>query len=238
MEQLLQMSLQKDPTMGQAQPSMLQMLRFPAVRHLFICLIPLWFASNFSIYGLAMSLQSFEINIYMIQVLFAIADFSFCFLGFLAIKSLRRRPTQMAFFLLSGILPSGPCHDTPGPVIPPHHDGHARKRLHGWLHKLLSVYTGELYPTVMWQRGQSTTMILANIGSTLSPLVGMTAELHSSLPFLIYGAVPVAACPTIVLLPETMGQPLPYTEQDLERRWKEKLGQRQEEQQMVLLQAS
>ena len=37
-KQLLQMSLQK----GQAQPSMLQMLRSPALRQLFFCIVPLW----------------------------------------------------------------------------------------------------------------------------------------------------------------------------------------------------
>lgn len=60
---------------------------------------------------------------------------------------------------------------------------------------------------------------LANTGSIVSPLVGMTTELHPSLPFFFYGAVPMTVCPIIVLLPETIGQPLPNTVLDLERRW-------------------
>nr|XP_045373694.1 solute carrier family 22 member 6-like isoform X1 [Camelus bactrianus] len=88
------------------------------------------------------------------------------------------------------------------------------------------------------QRGVSVTITLANVGSIPSPLVDMTSEFYPSLPLFIYGAILVAACPITVLLPETMGQPLPNTVQDLERRRKKKSGQKQQEQQMVPLQSS
>ena len=57
---------------------------------------------------------------------------------------------------------------------------------------------------------------LARVGSIVSPLVSMTAELYPSVPLFIYGAVPVAASAAITLLPETLGQPLPDTVQDVE----------------------
>uniref|UniRef100_A0A8C4LUD2 Major facilitator superfamily (MFS) profile domain-containing protein n=1 Tax=Equus asinus TaxID=9793 RepID=A0A8C4LUD2_EQUAS len=210
---------QKDLTMGQAQPSMLQLLRSPAVRRLFLCLLPPWFANYFSIFGLVMSLQSFGINIYLLQGLFAVVDLPFYFLGFWAVKSLGRKPTQMASLLLSGIFILAYA------MIPL--DQSFLRTTMAVLGKgcitgsinCLSIYTSELYPTVMRQRGQSMSGTLANTGSIVSPLVGMTAELHPSLPFFFYGAVPMAVCPIIVLLPETIGQPLPNTVLDLERRW-------------------
>ena len=58
------------------------------------------------------------------------------------------------------------------------------------------------------------TASLANTGSILSPLVSTASEVYPSLPLCISGA----ACPITVLLPETLGQPLPNTVQDLERR--------------------
>lgn len=67
-----------------------------------ICSCPR-FANYFSIFGLVMSLQSFGINIYLLQGLFAVVDLPFYFLGFWAVKSLGRKPTQMASLLLSGI---------------------------------------------------------------------------------------------------------------------------------------
>lgn len=63
------------------------------------------------------------------------------------------------------------------------------------------------------------TTTLANIGSVLSPLVGMTSELYPSLPLFTYGAVLVATCPIPVLLPEILGLSLPNTLQDVERRY-------------------
>ncbi|XP_057582143.1 solute carrier family 22 member 6-like [Hippopotamus amphibius kiboko] len=236
--ELLQMSLQSSRTISQAQPSMLQLLRSPAVRQLFLCIMPLWFVHLFSLYGLIMSLQSFEINIYLTQVLFTIPDLPFYFLGFLATKSLGRRHTQMGSLLLSGILILT-CAMIPPDQIFLHVAMAALGKgcLCGSLN-CLSMYAGELYATVMRQRGLSMTTTVANIGSILSPLVGMTSELYPSLPFFIYGGVLVAACPIIVLLPETLGLPLPNTLQDLERRWKERSGQKQQEQQMVPLQSS
>lgn len=66
-----------------------------------LCFCPR-FAIFFSFYGLVMSLQSFGINIYLMQALFTIVRL-FYFLGFLATKLLDRRRTQMASSLLSGI---------------------------------------------------------------------------------------------------------------------------------------
>ena len=60
---------------------------------------------------------------------------------------------------------------------------------------------------------------LARVGSIVSPLVSMTAEIYPSVPLFIYGAVPVAASAATALLPETLGQPLPDTVQDVENRW-------------------
>lgn len=69
--------------------------------------------------------------------------------------------------------------------------------------------------------GMGSTM--ARVGSIMSPLVGMTAELYPSVPLFIYGAVPVAASAVTALLPETLGQPLPDTVQDMESRWEQGL---------------
>ena len=69
------------------------------------------------------------------------------------------------------------------------------------------------------QTGLGMGSTLARVGSIVSPLVSMTAELYPSVPLFIYGAVPVAASAAITLLPETLGQPLPDTVQDVENRW-------------------
>ncbi|KAI4530044.1 hypothetical protein MG293_019900 [Ovis ammon polii] len=233
------------PTLGQLSLAGMA-YALPHWRHLqllvslpfFVTFIYSRFVLLFSLYGVVMSLQSFEINIYLAQVFFTIVDPPFYFLGFLATKSLGRKRTQTASVLLSGVF-IVTCAMIPldriflritMAVI-------GKGCLIGSMNCLF-MYMGELYPTVMRQRGVNVTNCLANIGSILSPLVGMTSDLYPSLPLFIYGGVLVAACPITAPLPETLGLPLPNTLQDLERRWKEKSGQKQQEQQMVPLQSS
>ncbi|KAM6158147.1 solute carrier family 22 member 6-like [Rhynchocyon petersi] len=214
----LKANLQKDLAVNQAQPSMLQLLRFPAVRHLSLCLLPLCSTVFFSFYGMVMSLQTFGMNIYLTQTLFAAVDLPFHFLVFLSTKALGRKLTQMGSMLLSGI-----CILACALVSVDHL--YLRMTMavigKGCITASLGcivVYTGELYPTVMRQRGLSIMTAWANTGSILSPLVAMTADLYPSLPLFIYGAAPVAMSTITVLLPETVGQPLPNTVQDLENR--------------------
>ncbi|KAJ8795760.1 hypothetical protein J1605_002522 [Eschrichtius robustus] len=228
---LLRMSLQKGLTMSRAWPSTLQLLRSPAIRQLFLCIMPLWFVLLFSFYGLIMGLQSLGINIYLTQVLFTTVDLPFYFLGFLTTKSLGCKHTQMGSLLLSGnfiltcaMIPlasrpiSAPVlvlSQAQFPIWPKPTTWKGMKTP-----SLLQTFpnTLSLPLFVPDQRGPSATTTLANTGSILSPLVGMTSELYPSLPLFIYGAVLVAACPITVLLPETLGLPLPNTLQDLERR--------------------
>lgn len=81
---------------------------------------------------------------------------------------------------------------------------------------------------------------MARVGSIVSPLVSLTADLYHSVPLFIYGIVPVIASAATALLPETLGQPLPDTVQDLESRTRGKPRRQQQEKQkqMVPLQAS
>lgn len=68
------------------------------------------------------------------------------------------------------------------------------------------------------QTGLGMGSTMARVGSIVSPLVSMTAEFYPSIPLFIFGAVPVAASAVTALLPETLGQPLPDTVQDLKSR--------------------
>ncbi|XP_011897378.1 PREDICTED: solute carrier family 22 member 6 isoform X1 [Cercocebus atys] len=239
MEQVLRASLQKELTMGKGQASAMELLRCPTLRHLFLCLSMLWFATSFAYYGLVMDLQGFGVSIYLIQVIFGAVDLPAKLVGFLVINSLGRRPAQMAALLLAGI-----CILLNGVV--PQDQSVIRTSLavlgKGCLaasFNCIFLYTGELYPTMIRQTGLGMGSTMARVGSIVSPLVSMTAELYPSVPLFIYGAVPVAASAVTVLLPETLGQPLPDTVQDLESRKGKQTPQQQEHQKyMVPLQAS
>nr|XP_020765339.1 solute carrier family 22 member 6 isoform X2 [Odocoileus virginianus texanus] len=215
----LQASLQKELTTGKSQASALELLRCPALRRLFLCLSMLWFATSFAYYGLVMDLQGFGVSIYLIQVIFGAVDLPAKLVSFLVINNVGRRPAQMASLLLAGI-----CILINGVI--PQDKSIVRTSLavlgKGCLASSFNcvfLYTGEVYPTMIRQTGLGMGSTMARVGSIVSPLVSMTAELYPSVPLFIYGAVPVAASTAVALLPETLGQPLPDTVQDLENRW-------------------
>ncbi|XP_053418215.1 solute carrier family 22 member 6 [Nycticebus coucang] len=238
--EVLQANLQKELTVGKGQASATELLRCPVLRRLFLCLSMLWFATSFAYYGLVMDLQGFGVSMYLIQVIFGAVDLPAKLVCFLIINSLGRRPAQMASLLLAGI-----CIVVNG-VVP--QDQSIVRTSFAVLGKgclaasfnCIFLYTGELYPTMIRQTGMGMGSTMARVGSIVSPLVSMTAELYPSVPLFIFGAVPVAASAVAALLPETLGQPLPDTVQDLDSRRKGKLRRQQQEQQkhMVPLRAS
>ncbi|XP_040837801.1 solute carrier family 22 member 6 isoform X2 [Ochotona curzoniae] len=237
--EVLRMNLQKEMTTSKGQASAVELIRCPTLRRLFLCLSLLWFATSFAYYGLVMDLQGFGVSIYLIQVIFGAVDLPAKLVCFLIINTLGRRPAQLASLLLAGI-----CILVNGVI--PRDQSIIRTSLavlgKGCLassFNCIFLYTGEVYPTVIRQTGLGMGSTMARVGSIVSPLVSMTSELYPSLPLFIYGAVPVAASAATALLPETLGQPLPDTVQDLEdRRGKPKQQQQEQQKQMVPLQAS
>ncbi|XP_075404146.1 solute carrier family 22 member 6 isoform X1 [Tenrec ecaudatus] len=236
--EVLQASLQKELTTGKGQASALELLRCPTLRRLFLCLTMLWFATSFAYYGLVMDLQGFGVSIYLIQVIFGAVDLPAKLMCFLVLNSLGRRVAQIFSLLLAGI-----CILVNGVI--PHDQSIIRTSLavlgKGCLassFNCIFLYTGELYPTMIRQTGMGMGSTMARVGSIVSPLVSMTAELYLPLPLFIYGTIPVAASMATTLLPETLGQPLPDTVLDLEnrRRGKGRLQQLEQQKQMVPLQ--
>ncbi|KAM5224689.1 solute carrier family 22 member 6 [Hipposideros larvatus] len=238
--EVLQASLQKELTMGKVQASAKELLCCPTLRRLFLCLSMLWFATSFAYYGLVMDLQGFGVSIYLIQVIFGAVDLPAKFVCLLVINSLGRRPAQMASLLLAGI-----CILVNG-VVPQDHSifrttlAVLGKGCLASSFNCIFLYTGELYPTMIRQTGLGMGSTMARVGSIVSPLVSMTSELYPTMPLFIYGTIPVAASAVVVLLPETLGQPLPDTVQDIEnrRRRKPKRQQQEQQKQMVPLRAS
>ncbi|XP_036908868.1 solute carrier family 22 member 6 [Sturnira hondurensis] len=238
--EVLRSSLQKELTMGKGQASAMELLRCPTLRHIFLCLSMLWFATSFAYYGLVMDLQGFEVSIYLIQVIFTAVDLPAKLVCFLVINSLGRRPTQMASLLLAGI-----CILANGVV--PQDQSIIRTSLSvlgkGCLASSFTcifLYTEELYPTTIRQTGLGMGSTMARVGSIVSPLVTMMGELYRPMPLFIFGTVPVVASAATAFLPETLGRPLLDTVQDMENRRKGKLRQQQKEQQkqMIPLQPS
>ncbi|XP_029813429.1 solute carrier family 22 member 12-like isoform X2 [Suricata suricatta] len=175
-----------------------------------------WFAFGFTFYGLALDLQTLGSNIFLLQVLIGVVDIPAKIGTLLLLSRLGRRPTQAASLVLAGL-----CILTN--MLVPQEMGALRSALAvlglgglGAAFTCVTVYTGELFPTVLRMTAVGLGQMAARAGAILGPLVRLRGTHGRSLPLLVYGAVPVLSGLAALLLPETRSLPLPDTIQDVQ----------------------
>ncbi|KAM5225361.1 solute carrier family 22 member 12 isoform 1-T1 [Hipposideros larvatus] len=175
-----------------------------------------WFAFGFAFYGLALDLQSLASNIFLLQVLFGAFDIPAKIGTLLLLRHLGRRPMQVASLVLAGL-----C--ILAITLVPREMGTLRSALAvlglcgvGAAFICITIYTGELFPTVLRMTAVGLGQMLARVGGILGPLVRLLRVHSPSLPLLVYGAVPVLSGLAALLLPETQNLPLPETIQDVQ----------------------
>ncbi|XP_054581804.1 solute carrier family 22 member 12 [Eptesicus fuscus] len=175
-----------------------------------------WFAFGFTFFGLALDLQALDSNVFLLQVLIGVVDMAAKLGTLLLLGWLGRRPTQAASLVLAGL-----C--ILANALVPREMRPLRSALAllglGWIgvaFTCVSIYTGELFPTVLRMTAVGLGQMSARGGAILGPLVRLLGVYHPSLPLLVYGAVPVLSGLTALLLPETQNLPLPDTIQDVQ----------------------
>lgn len=67
------------------------------------------------------------------------------------------------------------------------------------------------------QTGMGVVAIFSRVAGILTPLVMLLGNYHEALPMVIYGSLPIGAGLLCALLPETRGQPMKDTIEDLEQ---------------------
>ncbi|RUS83365.1 hypothetical protein EGW08_008868, partial [Elysia chlorotica] len=80
------------------------------------------------------------------------------------------------------------------------------------------TFTAELFPTIVRNMGMGVCSLVGRVGSALAPQVsGLRDVAFAQLPPLIFAAAAFVGAMVILLLPETVGQRLPDTVEDVER---------------------
>ncbi|XP_075583244.1 solute carrier family 22 member 6-B-like [Pelecanus crispus] len=196
----------------------LDLVRTPVVRRISCCLCFVWFSTSFAYYGLAMDLQNFDFNIYVIQLVFGAVDIPAKLVSILTITFVGRRFTQSVALILAGLA-------ILGNTLVPRDLRTLRTALAVFGKGCLAasfncvfLYTGELYPTVIRQTGMGLANTMARLGSITAPLVKMAGDVFPTLPFIIYGAAPVVSGLVAIFLPETRDMALPETVEEVEGR--------------------
>uniref|UniRef100_A0A8D3C7Q0 Solute carrier family 22 member 6 n=1 Tax=Scophthalmus maximus TaxID=52904 RepID=A0A8D3C7Q0_SCOMX len=189
-----------------------------SVFHLSVCL-SFRFSTSFAYYGLAMDLQKFGVNIYLMQIIFGAVDFPAKLLALGMLSYLGRRVSQAACLFLSALIIFANI------FVPT--DMQTVRTTLACLGKGLTsasfttayLFSGELYPTVIRQTGMGFVSTMARIGSMAAPAVLILDEVLPALPSVVYGGAAVLAGCFACFLPETLNIPLPDTIEDVEEKW-------------------
>ncbi|XP_036908977.1 solute carrier family 22 member 12 isoform X2 [Sturnira hondurensis] len=215
-KEVLLSALQEELSVSQAPSSLCTLFRTPGLRLRTCASTPSWFAFGFTFYGLALDLQALDSNIFLFQVLIGVLDIPVKIGTLMLLRCLGRRPIQAASLVLSGL-----C--ILANVLVPLEMRYLRSALTllgleciSVTFTCMTIYTGELFPTVLRMTATGLSQVGARGGAILAPLVRLLGKHHPTLPLLVYGAVPVLSSVTVLLLPETQSLPLPDTIQDVQ----------------------
>ncbi|XP_037605108.1 solute carrier family 22 member 6-like [Sebastes umbrosus] len=215
---MLQESMKKEISCSQGSYSVLDLFRTPSMRTMTVFLSAVWFSTSFAYYGIAMDLQKFGVDIYLIQVIFGAVDLPAKLIICVSMDFIGRRRSQFGALIISGvaILIN---------LLVPYDKQTARTCLavlgKGCLAASFNccyLYSGELYPTIIRQNGMGWVSMTARVRAMVAPMVLLTADFIPWLPGLIYGGAAILSGVAAIFLPETLGLPLLDTIQDVEDR--------------------
>ncbi|XP_068600778.1 solute carrier family 22 member 6 [Brachionichthys hirsutus] len=215
---MLEESMKKEMSCSQGSYSALDLFRTTTMRKMTVCLSAVWLSTSFAYYGLAMDMQKFGVDIYLMQVIFGAVDIPAKVLITVSMSLIGRRPSQSGALIVAGvtILIN---------LMVPDDQQTARTCLavlgKGCLAASFNccfLYAGELFPTVIRQSGMGFVSMMARVGSMVAPMVILTEDHIPWLPALIYGGAPILSGVAAMFLPETLGSSLPDTIQDVQDR--------------------
>ncbi|XP_059497612.1 solute carrier family 22 member 6-A-like [Stegostoma tigrinum] len=216
--EILKSNMENEQQVTRDKRSVLDLFRTATMRKIACCTMLVWFSTSFAYYGLAIDLQGFGVNIYLIQVIFGAVDIPAKVLVFLFMSLIGRRFTQGTSLILAGSF-------NLANIFVPKESQALRTSFaaigKGCLSAAFSccyLYSGELYPTVVRQTGMGLVSTMARVGAMIAPIVRMSGDYVSFLPSSIYGGMAIIAGFAAFLLPETRNAPLPETIEETENR--------------------
>ncbi|XP_011897245.1 PREDICTED: solute carrier family 22 member 12 isoform X1 [Cercocebus atys] len=214
--EVLLSAMREELSVDQAPASLGTLLRTPGLRFRTCISMLCWFAFGFTFFGLALDLQALGSNIFLLQMFIGVVDIPAKMGALLLLSRLGRRPTQAASLLLAGL-----C--ILANTLVPHEMGAVRSALAvlglggvGAAYTCITIYSSELFPTVLRMTAVGLGQMAARAGAILGPLVRLLGVHGPWLPLLVYGTVPVLSGLAALLLPETQSLPLPDTIQDVQ----------------------
>ncbi|XP_043914108.1 solute carrier family 22 member 13-like [Protopterus annectens] len=216
---VLQNAAKEQADMGTKKPernySMLDLVRTPEMRKRSFVAFYMWFVNVLVYYGLSLGISDFGVNIYITQLIFGFVEIPANLTIAFCLPYSRRIP-QMAFLAVGGVaclltlvVPEGHPNVVTGLAV-------AGKFGISASFDMIYLYTAEIFPTVIRQRGMGASNMFSRIGGVMAPMINLFRLYSSVAPMIIFGCVSLIGSALCILLPETAGQSLPETIEDAE----------------------
>lgn len=181
----------------------LDIFAIPYLRKRVAIMSLVWFGTSLMYYGLSLNVGNFGLDIYLTQFIFGMVELP-ARLGCLPlIQYFGRRVCQASFLLFGGAACLGILavpRDLPVVITVIAVLG---KFAATACFSLVYIYTAEIYPTVLRQKGLGVNSMFARVAGILAPLIRLLDIYHYTIPMLIYGITPIVSGLVCLLLPET-----------------------------------
>ncbi|KAM4723085.1 solute carrier family 22 member 20-like [Rhinophrynus dorsalis] len=216
--EMLRSEMQKEIKSIRTSHSVTDLVRTPVMRQISMCLILVWFSTNFAYYGLNMDLQKFGLGVFLSQALFGGAEMTVKLLVMVVMIFVGRRVMQFVSLVFGGVMIISYG------FVPQEKQmlctvlAMTGKAFLACSITCMYLYTGELYPTEIRQTGMGFNAMNARLGSAIASVLHLTGDFSSPLLSMVFGIIPIVAGIFSRFLVETKDSPLPETIQDVERR--------------------
>eukprot|EP01023_Acetabularia_acetabulum_P001493 TRINITY_DN1058_c0_g1_i9.p1 TRINITY_DN1058_c0_g1~~TRINITY_DN1058_c0_g1_i9.p1 ORF type:complete len:520 (-),score=59.84 TRINITY_DN1058_c0_g1_i9:923-2482(-) len=198
---------------GDSKNKISDVLNHPKLRSRFTILLYSWTVVSACYFGISLSLGSLKGSQYLIFFYMALAELISYFLASYTVERVGRNPTLSWNFIIGGVACVATGIATQSMQVIYSLFGKFGIAI---AFNTLFVYTTELFPTVVRSGTLGVMSLGARIGGIFAPqIVALGHVMGESTPFLIFGMTTILAGFLLMMLPETVGQPLPDTFEDV-----------------------
>ncbi|KAI3381222.1 hypothetical protein SNEBB_002699 [Seison nebaliae] len=191
----------------------IQLMKQPSLRLVTINLFWNWIVNNMLFYGLGLNVRNLAGNIYLNFTISAIMEIISLSITHVLLDRLGRKRLLSAFLMLAGVSCMSTIffNNNIAVIVCAMIGKFAASSSYG----IIYLYSSELFPTHVRNSAMGLCSMMARIGSMLAPqFVILGEKVWAPLPLIIFGAFGLSAGIMSLMLPETLGEPLPQTIED------------------------